>query len=73
MLGVVFQDLSMRDCFKQIVERNILFDHLLLRVLCNAQISRVKLNLNPMQNAFPSIVVHACPVKWVGQAGGRSA
>ena len=33
MLGVVFQDISSRDCLQYFVERDMLFDHFLLSVL----------------------------------------
>lgn len=48
MLGVVFQDLSSRDRFKEIIKRDILLDHFLLSMLRNVQDLGAALGLYPV-------------------------
>ena len=52
MLQIVFQNLACGDCFKDIIQDNVLFDHFLLGVLCKAQLFGNGLLLNLFQNCY---------------------
>ena len=56
MLGVVFQDLSLRDRFKQIIKRDVLFNHFLLSMLRNVQDLGAALGLYPAVTTQPQLI-----------------